>query len=151
MSTYNICLFCQNFHGQPLGKIVEKVNETSGVVNYAYKTAQTPTCGTHCEECGSYFHVRSSFVSCKLTTSTGELIGFHQIAGPMWSGPIHEKAFAKEVLDFVNEKPENFGTHARMQGMLSVASEELDLPFYFTPSKIASAFHSEAPPLVEIA
>lgn len=150
MSTYNICLFCQNFHGQPLGKVVEKVNETSGVVNYAYKTAQTPTCGTHCEECGSYFHVGTSLVH----YATGRVVGLtgtQQIAGPMWSGPIHEKAFAKEVLDLVSEKPEAFGTHARMQGMLSVASEELDLPFYFTPSKIASAFHSEAPPLVEIA
>lgn len=41
----------------------------------------------------------------------------------MWSDNIHEKAFASEVLDLVNSNPESFGTHARMQGMLTVASE----------------------------
>lgn len=46
-----------------------------------------------------------------------------QIAGPMWSAPIHDKTFVKEVLDFVNANADSFGTHTRMQGMLTVASE----------------------------
>lgn len=46
-----------------------------------------------------------------------------QVAGPMWCGPIHDKSFTKEVLEAVNNSPQSFGTHARMQGMLTLASE----------------------------
>jgi len=35
--------------------------------------------------------------------------------------------------------------------MLTLASQELDTPFYFTPSKVASQFHCECPPIDETA
>ncbi|KAF8320025.1 N2,N2-dimethylguanosine tRNA methyltransferase [Clavulina sp. PMI_390] len=129
MAVYYTCTFCQNWYEQPLGRIMEKVSEGSGHVNLLYRTAPGPTTESHCEQCGTVLHV----------------------AGPMWSSSIHDKPFVQEVLELVNTSPEAFGTHVRMQGMLTVASEELDVPFYFTPSKIANAFHSEAPPLIETA
>ena len=46
-----------------------------------------------------------------------------QLAGPMWSGPIHDSSFASEVLKHVEEDPSRYGTSTRMRGMLTVASE----------------------------
>lgn len=46
-----------------------------------------------------------------------------QLAGPMWSGPIHDSSFASEVLKHVDEDPGRYGTSTRMRGMLTVASE----------------------------
>ncbi|KAG8748708.1 RNA methyltransferase tRNA(m5U54)methyltransferase [Ceratobasidium sp. 414] len=73
------------------------------------------------------------------------------LAGPMWSGPIHDPAFVSEVLRHVEEDPSKYGTSARMRGMLTVASEELDAPFYFTPSRLSSFFHCNSPPLESVA
>lgn len=56
-STYYVCSGCQSFHGQALGKVVDKVNENSGNVNLQYKTTAGPTVSQHCEECGGTFHV----------------------------------------------------------------------------------------------
>ncbi|KAG8987630.1 RNA methyltransferase tRNA(m5U54)methyltransferase [Tulasnella sp. 427] len=98
-------------------------------VNLLYKTAPSAPSSDTCVECGGKLHV----------------------AGPMWSGPIHDPDFVKKVLEHVNENSRNYGTHARMKGMLTVASEELDEPFYFTPAKVASHFHCECPSLDETA
>jgi len=68
----------------------------------------------------------------------------------MWSGPLHDREFVKEVLDLVNANPTSFGTTPRMQGMLTVASEELDVPFYFTPAKVAGFFQCNCPSLQDI-
>lgn len=85
----------------------------------------------------------------------------------MWSGPIHDREFISDVLSHVEENEDKYGTSARMKGMLTVAKEvckryvqpdaysprnqELDIPFYFTPSKIASHFHCICPSLDETA
>lgn len=74
-----------------------------------------------------------------------------QLAGPMWSAPIQNPEFIGKVLEHVEESPDNYGTVARMKGMLTVAKEELDKSFYFTPSKIAGTFHCECPPLGDVA
>jgi len=72
------------------------------------------------------------------------------VAGPMWSGPLHDRDFVEEVLKLVKENPSAFGTSPRMQGMLTVASEELETPFYFTPSKIAGNFHCSSPSMQDV-
>ena len=46
-----------------------------------------------------------------------------QIAGPMWSGPIHDPAFVGKVLEHVEASADRYGTSARMKGMLTVAKE----------------------------
>ncbi|KAG9099195.1 RNA methyltransferase tRNA(m5U54)methyltransferase [Ceratobasidium sp. UAMH 11750] len=128
-ATYYVCSGCQSHHAQPIGRVVEKVHEGNGSVNLTYKAQSGPPVGPECEECGSKFH----------------------LAGPMWSGPIHDPAFVSEVLRHVEEDPSKYGTSTRMRGMLTVASEELDSPFYFTPSRLSSFFHCNSPPLELVA
>ncbi|CAE6474058.1 unnamed protein product [Rhizoctonia solani] len=141
-ATYYVCSGCQSPHEQTLGRIVEK----PGTNNLMYKAQSGPPIGPECDECGFKFH-------------SGPPIGpecdecgfkFH-VAGPMWSGPIHDKTFVGEVLKHVEENPGKYGTEQRMRGMLTVASEELDVPFYFTPSRLSSFFRCNSPPLDSIA
>ncbi|KAG8917790.1 RNA methyltransferase tRNA(m5U54)methyltransferase [Tulasnella sp. 417] len=126
-AVYHVCQSCQAFTEEPLGRIVEK--KSGDKVNLLYKTTPSASSSDTCVECGGKLHV----------------------AGPMWSGPIHDPAFVKKVLEHVNENSSNYGTNARMKGMLTVASEELDTPFYFTPAKVASHFHCECPSLDDTA
>ncbi|KAI5123353.1 hypothetical protein M0805_001774 [Coniferiporia weirii] len=126
-STYYVCSGCQSFYEQPLGKIMEKVSEKSGQVNLLYKQRVGPPVGDKCPECDSALHV----------------------AGPMWSGPIHDKDFAGEVLAHVEANESMYGTSTRMKGMVTVAKEELDTPFYFTPGRMAGLFHCVSPSLEE--
>ena len=41
----------------------------------------------------------------------------------MWSGPIHDAEFIGKVLDHLEGNEANYGTLARMKGMLTVAKE----------------------------
>lgn len=69
----------------------------------------------------------------------------------MWSGSIHDPVFISKVLEHVEGNEDKYGTSTRMKGMLTVAKEELDVPFYFTPAKIAGSFHCICPNLDEVA
>ncbi|CAE6539109.1 unnamed protein product [Rhizoctonia solani] len=124
-ATYYVCSGCQSPHEQTLGRMVEKPDTK----HLAYKAQSGPPVGPECDECGFKFHV----------------------AGPMWSGPIHDKTFIGEVLKHVEENPGKYGTEQRMRGMLTVAGEELDVPFYFTPSRLSSFFRCNSPPLDSVA
>jgi tRNA (guanine26-N2/guanine27-N2)-dimethyltransferase len=46
-----------------------------------------------------------------------------QIAGPMWSGPLHDSAFVGRVLEHLEENRDHYGTAVRMKGMLTLAKE----------------------------
>ncbi|OCH94961.1 N2,N2-dimethylguanosine tRNA methyltransferase [Obba rivulosa] len=128
-STYYICTGCQASYEQPLGRVVERVHEASGNVNLVFKASTGPTAPEKCTECSQSLH----------------------LAGPMWSGPLHDPAFVSKVLEHVEASEDKYGTSARMKGMLTIAKEELDTAFYFTPTKIAGHFHSTCPPLDEVA
>jgi tRNA (guanine26-N2/guanine27-N2)-dimethyltransferase len=41
----------------------------------------------------------------------------------MWSGLLHDKEFLAKVLGHVEANENNYGTSARMKGMLTVAKE----------------------------
>lgn len=87
----------------------------------------------------------------------------------MWSGPLHNKDFVGKVIAHVEENEKLYGTASRMKGMLTVAKEvlfpiflsissnadiylqELENPFYFTPSKVSSYFHCETPSMDDVA
>ncbi|KAF9264645.1 N2,N2-dimethylguanosine tRNA methyltransferase [Marasmius fiardii PR-910] len=127
-STYYICTSCQAFHEQPLGRMVEK-KESSGNVNYLFKTQPGPLVEGKCPECESVLHV----------------------AGPMWSGSIHDTDFVSKVLEHAESNTSHYGTALRMKGMLTVAKEELQTPFYFTPSRVAGFFHCTTPSLDDTA
>ncbi len=75
-----------------------------------------------CDECGSKMHVCSEW----LLHTKDECQLLFQVAGPMWSGPLHDRDFVEEVLKLVKETPNAFGTSTRMHGMLTVASEVLN-------------------------
>ncbi|TFK42549.1 tRNA methyltransferase [Crucibulum laeve] len=128
-STYFVCTSCQAFYEQPLGKCVEKLHEPSGNKNYTFKTQAGPTIPEKCPECESTLH----------------------IAGPMWSGPLHDPGFVGSVLEHLESNDVQYGTAARMKGMLTVAKEELAVPFYFTPAKVSSFFHCTTPSLDDVA
>ncbi|KAH7914686.1 tRNA methyltransferase [Hygrophoropsis aurantiaca] len=126
---YYVCTGCQSFYEQPLGRMVEKVHEQSGNVNHLFKTHIGPPVSQKCTECDAPLHV----------------------AGPMWSGPIHDSDFVGKVLEHLEANQDKYGTSVRMKGMLTVAKEELGTPFYFTPSRVAGFFHSVCPPLDDVA
>ncbi|KZT58962.1 N2,N2-dimethylguanosine tRNA methyltransferase [Calocera cornea HHB12733] len=125
--TVYVCSGCQAAHLQPLGRVVPDAKQ-----GREFKLAQGPpggTAGEYCAECGGRFHV----------------------AGPMWIGALHERAFVQRVLAHVTASDETaYGTHARMRGMLTVAAEELDTPFFFSPAALAGLFHCVCPSLQEV-
>lgn len=55
-----------------------------------------------------------------------------QIAGPMWSGPLHETGFVQKVLDHLEGHADQYGTSVRMKGMLTVAKEVICLVALFS-------------------
>jgi len=69
----------------------------------------------------------------------------------MWSGPIHDIDFVTEVLNHLENNQGKYGTSLRRKGMLTVAKEEIDSAFYFTPSRIAGFFHCISPSLDDTA
>jgi len=93
-----------------------------------FKQKAGPPVSDKCPECESVLHV----------------------AGPMWSGPIHDAEFASKVIEHVEANTNSYGTSTRMKGMLTVAREELQTPFYFTPSKVAKSFHCVSPSLEDM-
>lgn len=125
---YHVCSGCQAFHEQPLGRYKENTHQ-NGTTSLSGKTVIGPTAPSLCTECNQQFRV----------------------AGPMWSGPLHETEFVSRVLKHVEEDESRYGTSPRMRGMLTLARDELDTPFYFTPSKISSFFHCTNPPLDSVA
>ena len=56
-STYYVCSWCQAFHEQPLGRMVENVHEKSGNVNLHFKARTGPPVANKCPECNSPLHV----------------------------------------------------------------------------------------------
>jgi tRNA G26 N,N-dimethylase Trm1 len=51
------------------------------------------------------------------------MIVLSQVAGPMWSGPIHDSEFVANVLGHLETNQDKYGTSTRMKGMLTVAKE----------------------------
>ncbi|KAF5101888.1 hypothetical protein D0Z03_000507 [Geotrichum reessii] len=114
------CTGCGTFTKQPLGKATQKNN------NFKYGYARGPAVSEKCSHCDSY----------------------HIIAGPMWAGPIHNKAYIDKMLDIYKDLDlEVYKTTSRIEGMLTLAKDELaDVPFYFSPQTIASIVRTSSPP-----
>lgn len=90
------CFGCKTFHTQPLGGV-----QTNG--NSVKHTYARLGCNVQCEECGNQMHV----------------------GGPMWNAPLHDKQFVEAMLSHLrsDDVASMYGTHQRMLGMLTVASE----------------------------
>ncbi|KAL9715182.1 RNA methyltransferase tRNA(m5U54)methyltransferase [Leucoagaricus gongylophorus] len=124
-ANYYICSHCQVWYEQPLGRM--KVHDQSEK-NVSFKVQAGPTVSEKCPECESTLH----------------------IAGPMWSGHLHDSDFVGRVLEHLEENKDHYGTAVRMKGMLTLAKEEITVPFYYTASKLASSFHCCTPSLNDI-
>lgn len=69
----------------------------------------------------------------------------------MWGGPLHDQTFVTDLLAHLKtpENKELYKTHNRMLGMVSVISEELDVPFYYTYSGLSATVRCQTTPLVK--
>uniref|UniRef100_A0A667WJS3 tRNA (guanine(26)-N(2))-dimethyltransferase n=1 Tax=Myripristis murdjan TaxID=586833 RepID=A0A667WJS3_9TELE len=93
-----------------------------------YSAATGPPVGPECEHCGQR----------------------HQLGGPIWAEPLHDTAFVQRVLSAVSGNPSRFGTSKRIEGVLSMVTEELeDAPLYYTVDNLSSTIHCNTPQLLQ--
>lgn len=104
--------------------MTERKSQKGDHTNLVYRSAMATATSAGCEECGSPQHV----------------------AGPMWMGPLHDPEFVSRVLTSIEVDKEYYGTWPRMNGMLSIAQQELVDPFYFTSSRVCKSAHASTIP-----
>lgn len=92
---------------------------------HVYVVGSGPPVGPQCDICG----------------------GRHVTAGPIWSAPIHNTNFVKQVFEAVSEDVSLFpSTRDRIRGVLSVVLEELeDCPLYYVGDDLCSILHCVSP------
>ncbi|KAH3833055.1 tRNA (guanine(26)-N(2))-dimethyltransferase-like isoform X2 [Dreissena polymorpha] len=117
------CPGCGSFITQPLSE----VSATKGD-NYRFSAAKGPKVSEVCVHCGSH----------------------HRIGGPMYLGPLHDRGYMERVIGHVLSEPGKFGTAKRIEGMLSMAGEELDTPLYWEIDGLYQTVHCEPMKLVTI-
>ncbi|XP_051528168.1 tRNA (guanine(26)-N(2))-dimethyltransferase [Myxocyprinus asiaticus] len=118
---YN-CVGCGAFHLQRMGK------RTSQGKHMKYSAATGPPVGSNCEHCGQR----------------------HQLGGPIWAEPLHDITFVQKVLGAVSGNPTRFRTSKRIEGVLSMVTEELrDVPLYYVLDHLSSTVHCNTPPMLQ--
>lgn len=68
--------------------------------------------------------------------------------GPLWIGPLHDSSFLNTALSKLSEMKGFFGTESRIEGLLSVVSEELNQPLFLSLNEMASFMKVGLPKLV---
>lgn len=117
------CSQCHSHTTQPLGRATDTGKPG---MPYKYGYAQGPTTSPNCEHCGHVNH----------------------IGGPMWGGPIHNKEYIDRMLAIADTLDESvYGTVPRMKGMLTMARDELDTPFYLQIPHMSSIARVQSPPI----
>ncbi|XDV51459.1 hypothetical protein PO909_020332 [Leuciscus waleckii] len=118
---YN-CVGCGAFHLQRMGK------RTSQGKQMKYSAATGPPVGPNCEHCGQR----------------------HQLGGPVWAEPLHDITFVQKILGAVSGNPTRFRTSKRIEGVLSMVTEELqDVPLYYALDHLSSTVHCNTPPMLQ--
>uniref|UniRef100_A0A8C1INE8 tRNA (guanine(26)-N(2))-dimethyltransferase n=1 Tax=Cyprinus carpio TaxID=7962 RepID=A0A8C1INE8_CYPCA len=93
-----------------------------------YSAATGPPVGPNCEHCRQR----------------------HQLGGPIWAEPIHDITFVQKVLGAVSGNPTRFRTSKRIEGVLSMVTEELrDVPLYYVLDHLSSTVHCNTPPMLQ--
>lgn len=149
MVVYNCDVGCGAWTTQMIGRNKLAPNKNNNGHFWKYSYAQGPSSSEHCNHCGFKMH----------------------IAGPMWAGPLHSPDFIKKILaDLPNVSKDIYQTTARIEGMLTVALEELlplpenplsptsvsktgrydpaeldPTPFFFMPGVLAKVLHTITP------
>ncbi|KNC87065.1 hypothetical protein SARC_00809, partial [Sphaeroforma arctica JP610] len=119
------------------------------------KSASKGSLVYHCQGCNSFYlqqvgKYHMSEKGPKFAAGTGPIIdrrcencGFSfKTGGPAWNGAIHNKAFVNKIIDHAKANKSNYGTFDRILGMLTVAQEEIETPFYYDVGECASACRS---------
>ncbi|KAI9315445.1 N2,N2-dimethylguanosine tRNA methyltransferase [Dichotomocladium elegans] len=117
------CSGCHSYSIQPLGKIERKENGQD-----RHTPGLGPPVNSHCDHCGSVHHV----------------------GGPAWGAALHDKTFVSKMLEHVKGNEANYGTSQRMKGMITVISEEIDAPLYWTLQRLTGTLHCNSPPIVDL-
>uniref|UniRef100_A0A671NJ09 tRNA (guanine(26)-N(2))-dimethyltransferase n=1 Tax=Sinocyclocheilus anshuiensis TaxID=1608454 RepID=A0A671NJ09_9TELE len=118
---YN-CVGCGAFHLQRMGK------KMSQGKHMKYSAATGPPVGPNCEHCRQR----------------------HQLGGPIWAEPIHDIKFVQKVLGAISGNPTRFRTSKRIEGVLSMVTEELqDVPLYYVLDHLSSTVHCNTPPMLQ--
>lgn len=134
VSQIYLCKQCRTPQLQPLGgyKLKEdsKQSESDNLaVKYKFKAADVKV-GDKCPIC------------------KGSML----IAGPIWTEPIHDKKFLdilKQELD-IPEAKDQFKTFRRIEGMVHICSEELDVPLFYPVPIMASVLQMKMPKRLEL-
>ncbi|KAK2018185.1 N2,N2-dimethylguanosine tRNA methyltransferase [Colletotrichum eremochloae] len=144
MIMYN-CPGCSAWETQPMVRTRPAPKKKGGYF-YKHGLSQGPPTDSHCKHCGSSMH----------------------IAGPMYSGPLHNPDFIQSILDLLPTVDKGvYQTTSRIEGMLQTAMEEYlpgpepteDLdpkdkelarvdhyPFFLMPSRLAGILSTQQPP-----
>ncbi|OZJ05620.1 hypothetical protein BZG36_01505 [Bifiguratus adelaidae] len=123
MSHVYQCTRCFSFATQPVGRIV-----TSAKGGSRHTPNTGPVVGTKCEHCG----------------------GSHHVGGPFWNASLHDNEFVQVMKKEVKDNGTAYGTERRMEGMLSVISEELNVPFYWTLGRLTSRMQCTSIPMTTV-
>ncbi|KAM3925844.1 tRNA (guanine(26)-N(2))-dimethyltransferase [Leptodactylus fuscus] len=117
---YN-CVGCGTYHLQRMGRAVAHGN------NMKYSAGTGPPIGTSCEFCQQR----------------------HQVGGPIWAEPLHDISFVQKILETSERNPKRFKTSDRIEGMLSMVTEELPIPLYYTLDTLGSTVRCNTPSLLQ--
>ncbi|XP_076241669.1 tRNA (guanine(26)-N(2))-dimethyltransferase [Calliopsis andreniformis] len=66
--------------------------------------------------------------------------------GPIWLNSLHDQTFVSELLCNLNNM--ELGTLKRINGVLNVIHEELDIPLYYTLDRLMSIVRCHTPPMI---
>lgn len=89
-----------------------------------YKLPSAPTVDQTCKHCQHRRHM----------------------GGPIWLGPLHDQAFVSRLL--CNLSNMQLGTLKRIEGVLTMVHEELDVPLYYTLDRLMSIVRCQVPPIL---
>lgn len=117
------CPACNVVTPQPLGRYIQRPNGST-----KHNLAHGPVVKSDkCKHCDNLMH----------------------IAGPMWSGPLHDHEFIDKMLEIHQTMDsEVYGTLPRIEGMLTQAKSEIpDIPFYVALPSLSHVIKAPCPPL----
>ena len=108
-------------------KLVETKSKKGGK-SLRYKIGNIPANGSKCDHC------------------QGNSI---QVFGPAWIDPIFNPDVLKQLMDHLTEKQDSYNSYARLFGLLTAMSTELnDVPLLYGASRLSKILHLSTPPLV---
>lgn len=114
------CVGCNSLTPQPLGPDLDEKSN---------KLPHGPVLEKNCQHCGQE----------------------HVMGGPIWTGSLHNDKFVEEILDQIESEGvnniKNLGTVKRIQGILHLVAEELEMPLYYELPKLVSVVRCVVPPM----